>query len=1054
MTLKFLKMSKAPHCNLNQSKEFKNPSILFWNVQGLSSKINEIFNYINKFDIVILAETWIEINNFTANEKKLPQNFTWIWTEARREKKKGRAKGGMLTGIRSEVDYRNAWNCAERCITKIEVNLQNEWWTIIGLYNRQGLARIKTEIEDLLEKGMTMKCIMIGDLNARCGNLGGIEQSLEGVRKPRHTKDSEINAEGKKWIDVMNDYGLTILNGNIDGDWRGEITHIDYKSQSVIDYGAANDSAREKISSFKIGRETLSDHFPLTIYFASKPQYVNLKPSQVVQNWSKIGKMLYQNRLNELTEEIDREAVDWDSLENAIWEATQKKTLRQKSGNYKEWWDNDCYKGRKAVQRALEDVRRGNSTWDCYRQKKKEYKSLIRAKKHQIELDYIEKLQHVKNMSEAWRFVNRERPKKKQPPKRPPAADTIEHFKKLLDAESEPIPGEYPMLPAPCDKYVHVSREEIDAAIQRLKLKKAAGTDRIKSEAFLYSNETVKEIIRDMVQECLMGRPIPEKWQQSILWTIHKKGSADNPENYRGISLLNSIYKIWANVLLARMEKAADKQNLLPDTQAGFRKGRSTIDNVYILNHCVQKYLSKSKKLFALFIDFKAAFDNVNRERLWKRLERIGIEKYLINALRNTYSLTALRVENETIYTTKGLKQGCPLSPLLFALYIGDFDDVLRKQQDGGIVIGKTKVFSLAYADDIVVLAESVNELRSMMATIEKYTKIRSLTVNCSKTKILRFSKGGRLSKEIWKWSETEVIEELKTFQYLGFFFQTSGKFAEHIRHLAAIGKRRSAETWSIGERKFPNNFKIRKQMYFSLVKSSMIYGVELTGWREWEELETIQRRHFKWILGLNRSTRNCVLMEECQIMPLKIDTAARAMKYEEKISSSSCELLKSCLGEIQSNSHPSSRWRKEREAYFNRTGWSAQSINVELLNEASVWASLKSRDVDCFRQLQEVAHASSSYRSLRTEGLPRYLATGRDIRTVARFRCGNEERGTDGWRKEEDRKCRVCGQEEETVEHLLDVCCPNDDFTTRRAVLAESGKGLNWMIWVISRRT
>lgn len=114
--------------------------------------------------------------------------------------------------------------------------------------------------------------------------------------------------------------------------------------------------------------------------------------------------------------------------------------------------------------------------------------------------------------------------------------------------------------------------------------------------------------------------------------------------------------------------------------------------------------MSKNQKLFAIFIDFKAAFDNVNRERLWRLLEKKGIEKYLIDALKNTYEVTLLTVEGETMYTTKGLKQGCPMSPLLFVIYISDLETVLRGQQDGEAVIGNYKSFSLAYADELVIV--------------------------------------------------------------------------------------------------------------------------------------------------------------------------------------------------------------------------------------------------------------------------------------------------------------------------------------------------------------
>ena len=119
-----------------------------------------------------------------------------------------------------------------------------------------------------------------------------------------------------------------------------------------------------------------------------------------------------------------------------------------------------------------------------------------------------------------------------------------------------------------------------------------------------------------------------------------------------------------------------------------------------------------------MFIDFKAAFDSVNREKMWEYLRRKGIDAYLVTKMEGIYAETVSkvrvnRIESESFYTNRGVRQGWPLSPALFATYPGDIDEIFRKAQTGRVVVGKEKVWSLAYADDLVIVAKKREEINT-----------------------------------------------------------------------------------------------------------------------------------------------------------------------------------------------------------------------------------------------------------------------------------------------------------------------------------------------------
>lgn len=112
---------------------------------------------------------------------------------------------------------------------------------------------------------------------------------------------------------------------------------------------------------------------------------------------------------------------------------------------------------------------------------------------------------------------------------------------------------------------------------------------------------------------------------------IYKKGDKNEKSNYRGITLFNTVYKIYAMIIEERLKQELEKNKVLVDIQAGFRKNRSTMDNIYILNYAVEKEISKKEgKVYAFFVDLKAAFDIINKEKLRIIMKRKEINRHLI----------------------------------------------------------------------------------------------------------------------------------------------------------------------------------------------------------------------------------------------------------------------------------------------------------------------------------------------------------------------------------------------------------------------------------------
>ena len=137
---------------------------------------------------------------------------------------------------------------------------------------------------------------------------------------------------------------------------------------------------------------------------------------------------------------------------------------------------------------------------------------------------------------------------------------------------------------------------------------------------------------------------IPTDWSRAIIVPIFKKKDKTVCDNYRGISLLCHAEKLSASIILQRIRKKTDE--ILTESQAGFRRGRSTIDQLFSLRRLAEKYSEFSKSLYICYVDFQKAFDSVWREGLWHVMEHLGYERKIIRLLQALYKETLSTCES------------------------------------------------------------------------------------------------------------------------------------------------------------------------------------------------------------------------------------------------------------------------------------------------------------------------------------------------------------------------------------------------------------------------
>jgi len=195
------------------------------------------------------------------------------------------------------------------------------------------------------------------------------------------------------------------------------------------------------------------------------------------------------------------------------------------------------------------------------------------------------------------------------------------------------IHTEEPLVPEP-------SAFEFELAIEKLKSHKSPGIDQIPAELIKPGGRIIRCAIRKLIISIWNKEELPEEWKESITVPVYKKGDKTDCNNYRGISLLPTTYKIVSNILLSRLIPNAE--DVTGDHQCGLRHNRSTTDHIFCIRQILEKKWEYNEAVHQLFIDFKKACDSVRREVLYNFLIESGIPKKLVRLIKmcviETYS--------------------------------------------------------------------------------------------------------------------------------------------------------------------------------------------------------------------------------------------------------------------------------------------------------------------------------------------------------------------------------------------------------------------------------
>uniref|UniRef100_A0A3P9LA26 Reverse transcriptase domain-containing protein n=1 Tax=Oryzias latipes TaxID=8090 RepID=A0A3P9LA26_ORYLA len=288
-----------------------------------------------------------------------------------------------------------------------------------------------------------------------------------------------------------------------------------------------------------------------------------------------------------------------------------------------------------------------------------------------------------------------------------------------------------------------ITENEVKAAISRLKPQKTPGQDGFPAEWYKCFRAQLTPKLCKICNWVLQKGTIPSSWRDAIISVIPKEGKDKlDCKQYRPISVLNVDYKIFMSILARRIEKILP--SLIHLDQTGFIHQRQTHDSLRRTLHIIWNIQQNKTQAMLMGLDAEKAFDTVRWTFLFKVLEKYGLHKILIQALQAVYNNPTARIKINGSLTKpftleRSCRQGCPCSPLLFALFIEPLSQLIRQAKEiTGVKIGGQEHKLSLFADDVLIyLTQPLKSLPILMSSLKEFGQLSGYRLNVQKTQIL-----------------------------------------------------------------------------------------------------------------------------------------------------------------------------------------------------------------------------------------------------------------------------------------------------------------------------
>lgn len=879
---------KSKRENTNDTKENK-IRLGTWNVRGTFTEgaLKHLIGEMKRYNVDILA-----IQETKQRNEKIMEIEDYIFFNSGKD---NRMLGvGFIVSDRFKNEVIEFEGVSDR-MCRIRIRGKFRKISIINSHapSEEKDPEIKTKFYEELERILgkvprfDIKFVM-GDMNAKVGREEAYKEVTGG--KSKHISS---NDNGKRTIEFAFENNMKIVSTTFDHKNIHKETWISPsgRTRNQIDHVLVERKHAKNVTDVRSYRGADADSDHMLVIAEMKQE----RPPGRSEKGKRRRKRYDVDKLKEATtamhfeqemrrkleikpckKEMDEE---WAQIETVMEEVTKEilgKPVRKQTNK---WFDGDCKKmlerRNKARLRLLEE--RNESNKRAYERIRREAKTVCRRKKKEQLEQELEKVEESYANKEIRNFYQEVKKNKGNNSKRPHYLKTKEgdlvgdtkgklqrfaqYFSETLN---ETMEGENKEegemreheIPEGNEVISPPTKDEVVECIKHLKNNKSAGENNITAEILKNGGETLIFRIWSLIKTIWEVERMPEKWNKAIIIPLHKKGAENDCNNYRGIALQDVTYKVLAKIIRNRLEKYHNEK--VGEYQGGFKAGRSTIDQIFIMKQIQQNTYEQNLSLHCLFVDYRQAYDSINRKMLSWALRKLEVPEKLRKLVQMTVEQTKNAITmngeiSEEFVVMKGLRQGDPLSTVLFNLVQ---EVILRESgiNTKGIIYG-SRHQCLAYADDIVLMARSKEEVIRLFKSLEEKAKEYGLTINENKTKYMVMKdNNNRPSDNLVihsKRNQEYTIEKVEQIEYLGVTLTNRGDEEKEIEKRLAKGSRAAGMFASILNAKNITRA-VKLRVYQTIIRPTVTYACETWTLTKKEEnkLEIWERKILRRIFG------------------------------------------------------------------------------------------------------------------------------------------------------------------------------------------------------------
>ena len=711
--------------------------------------------------------------------------------------------------------------------------------------------KIYDEIEDLMksEKGQTYTAVL-GDWNASLGE--GRDGDVVGPHGLGNRND-----RGDKLAEFCQRTGLFATNTWFEHTKRHRYT---WKQPGdvrryQIDFILVKKRYRNSVLDARTypGADANTDHNLVVAKVQIKLKKICIGKRKPCWNREKTkgpeGQLFREAVEHILTEETDEDRADtveekWERLKNAIQTSAMQnigkesrrkgkkpwvtQEMLDKMDERRKWKNVDTDYAKKEYRRLNNELRRvtDSARDEWWKQECKELEELAQRGRHDLVYEHVRRLCQQKKgavkqkgvLSETGELLTEQDDIKKR---------WVEYIEQLYAKEDKPdiILLEEELTLDVDEIGPAVLKAEIEIALKELKTGKAEGTDNVPSELIKILGEGGKEKLTELCMKMYDEGKWPSDFQKSILIPIEKKANTNKCEEHRTISLISHASKIMLKVLHRRLEAKAEEY--LGEDQFGFRRGKGTREAIAMMRVLSERNIEHNQDIYVCFVDFEKAFDRVMWEKLMEILKKIGVDwkdRRLIAELYMNQEVT-IRVNGEESSPGtigRGVRQGCPLSPLLFNIYVEEMVNKALETVEDCITVGGCSLQAVRYADDQAMITSTEEGLQEMVTQLNNTSEQYGMKINIKKTKVMKI---GKLPSNLRISINGQILEQVTEFKYLGSVLCESGRCSKEIRTRIGMAKNAFMKRKELFTRSI--NLNLKKRLVKSLVWSILLYASE-----------------------------------------------------------------------------------------------------------------------------------------------------------------------------------------------------------------------------------